>query len=80
MDEVNKMENSMMIKEQEFARKRAMTNQPESQLPPAVKQGGRDLERAWAEERAEKVAQVKNERERLERERTQILDRLDTIK
>ena len=79
MDAIATMEGQLLDQEQYFKREKAMAESSDPARRGAALKGLRDKELAWAENRATQVAQVKMERERLERDRFKIMQELEQV-
>lgn len=80
LDEISKMETSMMQQEKFFKAQRESVGVEDPQARNEKLQRVREQERELAEQRAAQVASVKVERERLERERQRIMSELEKNK
>ena len=79
MDEITKMEGSLLDQERYFKEERASLQSADPTARGAALKGLRDKEVAWAESRAAQVARVKLERERLENDRARIMRQLEEV-
>lgn len=79
MDEITKMETSLMDQERYFKEERVAVQSADPAARGVALKGLRDKEIAWAESRAAQVARVKLERERLENDRARIMRQLEGV-
>lgn len=79
MDEVARMERQLLQQEAHFKQQSAAAEVADPALKATAMRTLKEKEMAWAAERAGQVASIKNERDRLEREREAIMNELARV-